>query len=105
MHILDPIIGAWYKDRDTNTLFEVVAWDPSAETIEAQHLDGEITEYDLETWQQMALQKAEAPEDWRTSYELPREDALDPDTPLHPEQWNSPLTTIEPDSLYGAEDY
>lgn len=72
MHILDPIIGAWYKDRDTNTLFEVVAWDAAAETIEAQYLDGEITEYDLDTWRQMPLEKAEAPEDWRTSYELSR---------------------------------
>ncbi|HEY7775563.1 MAG TPA: DUF6763 family protein [Kineobactrum sp.] len=105
MQILNPVIGAWYKDRDTNSLFEVVAWDPAAETIEAQYVDGEITEYDLDTWRQMPLETAEAPEDWRSSYELSREDALDPDTPLHPEEWNSPLMMIEPDSMYGAEDY
>ena len=104
MKMLSPAVGAWYKDLQTNSLFEVVAWDPAAHLIETQYLDGEITEYDLEAWRELTLQKVEAPEDWRTPFELDDEDGLDPDLPFHPEDWNSPLNYIEPDIMYGVED-
>lgn len=104
MKMLSPVVGRWYKDLESNMLFEVVAWDPGEHTIEAQYLDGEVTEYDLDAWRQLLLQRAEAPEDWRTAFELDNEDNLDPDRPIHPEDWNSPLNSIEPDTMYGVED-
>ena len=105
MKMLSPDVGGWYKDLQSNMLFEVVAWDPSSLTIEAQYLDGEVTEYDLDAWRQLLLQRAEAPEDWRSAYELDDEDGLDPDLPFHPEDWNSPINSIAPDAMYGVEEF
>lgn len=105
MKMLSPVVGGWYKDLQTSELFEVVAWDPAAHTIEAQYLDGEVTEYDLDAWRELLLERAEAPEDWRAAFELDDEDLLDPDLPLHPEDWNNPLNFIEPDTMYGVDDF
>ena len=102
--MLSPSVGGWYKDLQTGALFEVVDWDTSTLLIEAQYLDGEITEYDLDAWRELLLAKAEPPEDWRTPLEMADEDGLDPDLPMHPEDWNNPLNTIEPDAMYGVED-
>ena len=105
MKLLSPVVGGWYKDIQTAALFEVVAWDPTAHTIETQHLDGEVGEYDLDAWREMLLIRAEAPEDWRAGYELDDDDALDPDLPYHPEDWNNPLNFIEPEFMHGVDDY
>lgn len=105
MKMLSPVVGRWYKDLETGTLFEVVAWDETSLTIETQYLDGEIAEYDLDVWRMMPLAPAAAPEDWRSPFELDNEDNLDPDLPFHPEDWNNPVATIEPDAMYGVEDY
>ncbi len=105
MKMLSPTVGRWYKDIQTNALFEVVAWDPAALTIETQYLDGEVTEYDIDAWRELLLVHVEAPEDWRTPFELSDEDALDPDEPFHPEQWNNPLSSIEPEYMNGVDEY
>jgi hypothetical protein len=104
MKMLSPVVGGWYKDLQSKALFEVVAWDPAALTIETQYLDGEVSEYDIDAWRELLLERAEAPEDWRTPFELSDEDGLDPDLPFHPEDWSNPLNSIEPDAMYGVED-
>jgi hypothetical protein len=105
MKMLSPTIGAWYKDLQTQELFEVIDWDTDNLTIETQYLDGAVSEYDLDTWRQMQLQLAEAPEDWRAAFELDDDDLLDPDLPMHPEDWIDPLNAIEPDAMYGVDEY
>ena len=105
MKMLSPIVGTWYKDLQSHAVFEVVDWDPSSLTIETQYLDGEVSEYDLDGWREMQLEKIEAPEDWRTAFELDDDDLLDPDLPMHPEDWANPVNSIEPDAMYGVEDY
>lgn len=105
MKMLSPVVGTWYKDLQTHALFEIVDWDPANLLIEIQYLDGEVTEYDLDAWREMTLAQVEAPEDWRTAFELDDDDMLDPDLPLHPEDWSSPVNVIEPDAMYGVEDY
>ena len=104
MKMLRPEVGKWYKDMQTSALFEVVAWDAQAHTIETQYLDGEITEYDLDTWRDLLLVSVEAPEDWRTAFELDDEDLIDPDLPYHPEDWRNPLSFIEPEFTHGLDD-
>ncbi|MBA6412106.1 hypothetical protein H2508_03170 [Parahaliea sp. F7430] len=104
MKMLSPTVGGWYKDLETHELFEVVAWDSATLSIEAQFFDGEVTEYDLDTWRQLKLREIEPPEDWRSPFELDDEDRLDPDLPHQPLEWNSPVNTIEPDAMYGVED-
>jgi len=105
MKMMSPAVGAWYKDVQTGTLFEVVDWDPSTLTIDTQFLDGEVAEYDLDAWREMPLEAAEAPEDWRAAYELDDDDRIDPDMPIQPEDWVNPLNVIEPDVMYGVEEY
>ncbi len=99
-----PLIGRWYKELDTGALFEVVAWDDRAQAAEVQFLDGEIAEFDRDTWNALALASAAEPEDWRTPFELSGEDGIDPDLPFHPQDWNNPLNSIEPDTMWGVED-
>lgn len=105
MKMLRPVVGNWYKDLQTSALFEVVDWDPTTLTIETQYLDGEVSEYDLDGWSEMRLAEVAAPEDWRAAFELDDDDLLDPDLPMHPEEWTNPLTSIEPDAMVGVEDF
>ncbi len=105
MKMLSPVVGTWYKDLQTEELFEVIDWDPDNFTIETQYLGGEVSEYDLDAWREMQLAEAEAPEDWRAPFELDDDDLIDPDLPMHPEDWASPLNSIEPDAMVGVEDY
>lgn len=105
MKMLSPVTGRWYRDLQTSTLFEVIDWDTETLTIETQHLDGEVAEYDLDAWREMLLEEVAAPEDWRAAFELDDDDLVDPDLPMHPEDWVNPLNAIEPDAMYGVEDY
>lgn len=102
--MLNPVVGRWYLDQETDTLFEVVALETDSLTVEVQYVDGEVAEFDLDVWQQLSLERAAPPEDWRTPFELDDEDAADPDLPFHPGDGNNPLSTIEPDIMYGVED-
>jgi len=53
-----------------------------------------VAEYEIDAWREMLLEPAEAPEDWRAPFELDDDDMLDPDLPMHPEEWASPLSSI-----------
>jgi hypothetical protein len=100
-----PAIGQWYQEGDGGALFEVVARDERAGTIEVQYLDGEIAEFDRETWRELPLVLAEEPEDWRSPYELSAEDGVDPDLPLHPLDWSNPLSRVEPDTVWSVDGF
>lgn len=47
--LCNPEIGSWYRDIE-NCVFEVVALDDSEDTIEVQYVNGDVTEYDRESW-------------------------------------------------------
>jgi hypothetical protein len=81
----------------------VVAFDDEEGTVEIQHLDGEIEEYDLDSWRDMRLGDIAPPEDWRSGFQLSQEDAPDPDQAMHPDDWSGALNQIEPDQI-GLED-
>ncbi|MBG57032.1 MAG: DUF6763 family protein [Porticoccus sp.] len=100
-----PVIGAWYEDASQDDIFEVVALDEHSGSIEIQHVGGEVSEIDFETWQQLILLPAEQPEDWRASYELSNEDSHFPDDIFIPDNWNDPLTDIDADTVYGLDDF
>jgi hypothetical protein len=99
-----PIIGKWYQDAEEDVLFEVVAVDEHTASIEVQYEDGEVGEFDLETWMQMIVLPAKAPEDWRVSYELDDDVAADDDIFI-PEHFDDPLDGLEADSFYGLDDF
>jgi hypothetical protein len=66
--ITDPVLGRWYKDVENNLTFKVVAIDESDESIEVQYLDGDIGEYDNDTWYNSTFDYIEAPEDWSAPF-------------------------------------
>ncbi len=105
MSLLSPVVDYWYQDSRTGALFEIVAWDPDENTVQVQYLDGEITDFDLETWGELVLLPAAAPEDWRTAFELDGDANLDPDAAFHPTAWGSPLAGVEPETMVGVEDF
>jgi hypothetical protein len=74
-----PGIGNWYRLKESGSLFEVVALDDDDGTIEIQYFDGTVEEMDVEDWEGQwddgALERAEAPEDWSGSVDVePDED-------------------------------
>jgi len=83
----------------SGALFEVVAIDEPNSTTEYQLLDGELGEYDLSTWCQLSISKAEAPKDCHATYELSSEDQLYSDQVFVPENFSGALLHIEPNSL------
>ena len=95
MKSLKAVVGNWYQDTETGSIFEVVACDEDEGSVEIQHLDGEVAEYELESWREMHLAPVAPPEDWRSGFELSEEDAADPDDTQHPEDWSGALNQIE----------
>jgi hypothetical protein len=61
---LPPIVGNWYAHRDKGALFQVVALDEDAGTVEIQEFDGGLDELDFDEWRALALDSAAQPEDW-----------------------------------------
>ena len=81
--VADPIIGSWYKDVENNLLFKVVAIDDKNDAIEVQYYDGDIGEYDHESWYASTFDFIEEPEDWSAPFDDLENDDLgysDPDS-------------------------
>ncbi len=68
-----PEVGSWFSMGEGRT-FEVVAVDDKDRTVEIQHFDGTIEEFDVEGWREMAALPVEAPEDWSGSMDVDGED-------------------------------
>ncbi len=104
MNVISPAIGSWYKELQQGAIFEVVAVDESAQTIETQMIDGELSSYDLDSWRELLIEEVEEPEDWSNAYEMNNEDIVDPDAAIRPEDWSGPLNNIESDIVNGIFD-
>jgi len=60
----EPVAGQWYENIDENESFRVLRVDEDSELIEIEYLDGDIEELDLDTWQELDLDKIDQPEGW-----------------------------------------
>lgn len=100
-----PSIGQWFQEVESGQVFEIVAYDRDEATVQVQYLDGEIADFDLDSWAQLELSRAAEPEDWRSAFELDDELRVDPDAAMHPVQWSNPLSRVEPDTVLGIDDY
>ena len=69
MNEYDPIVGNWYKNRELDVDFEIVALDERSQTLEIQYADGQVEELDMETWSEMVVEAIEAPEVYTGPYE------------------------------------
>ena len=70
----DPVPGQWYEDLEEESLFQVLSVDPDEELVQIQHEDGEIEEFDLDTWHELDLDEASEPEGWSGSEDDEDED-------------------------------
>ncbi|GMR16354.1 MAG: hypothetical protein BMS9Abin31_0684 [Gammaproteobacteria bacterium] len=57
--LCNPEIGLWYRDIQ-NRLFEVVALE-NEDSIEVQYYDGNVSEYDRESWDLLCVNVAPEP--------------------------------------------
>lgn len=105
MNNLMPEISAWYQDVASGNLFEIVAIDEASGTIEYQLVDGEVGEFEPTTWQNLYIVTAEAPEDWRSPYELNSEDKVYSDQTLVPENFSGVLADLEPEQMEFDDDF
>jgi len=67
--VADPIIGSWYKDLESKLKFKVIAIDEKDDAIDIQYLNGDIGEYDNDTWYSSSFDCIEAPEDWTIAFD------------------------------------
>lgn len=90
-----PRIGQWYMRSDKGESFQVVGYDASSRTIETQTFDGDLDEFDLETWAGMPLSFAEPPEDWTGPVDDVEHDDLGySETDMSGADWAEPLRSL-----------
>ena len=94
MAVLYPVIGQWFS-RPNGTMFEVVAVDEDAGTVELQQFDGTIDEVDLENWSDLLLVEVSAPEDWSGSVDMDPEDFLGRNNGEIPQGYHDPLDFLD----------
>lgn len=70
----EPVKGQWYENIDENDSFRVLSVDEDSELIEIEYLDGDIEELDLDTWQELDLEKIDEPEGWSAAEEEEEEE-------------------------------
>lgn len=103
MPSVTPQVGSWYKELQQGLIFEVVAMDDKDATVEAQLLDGELCEYDMDSWDELVLENIEEPEDWRNPFELDTDDRRMADD-VSGDWDDDPLNTLEPEVINGLID-
>ena len=94
MAVLYPIIGQWFR-RPSGTLFEVVAIDDDAQTVEIQQFDGTIDEVDIESWPELLLTEISAPEDWSGAVDMDPEDFIGQTSNDIPAGYHDPLAFLD----------
>jgi hypothetical protein len=93
---VDPIIDNWYCHLDKGQRFRVVAVDEIGQTVEIQNFDGNVDEFDLETWYQLDIEACEAPENWAGALDINNVDDLGTQiTDTRPSDWKAPLDEFE----------
>ena len=57
----EPVSGQWYEDIERR-VFQVL--DSDSDSIEVQYADGEIEEFDMDTWYFLELNPTVQPMEW-----------------------------------------
>lgn len=70
-----PVVDQWYMSEQLlSGPFEVIEIDQKNGLIALQFANGELDEFEAETWIKLQPKSVEAPQDWATTYELHNED-------------------------------
>ena len=92
--MIRPEIGRWFR-RANGTVFEVVALDEKAGTVEIQQFDGTVDEVDLDLWPEWPLVEISAPEDWSGSVDMDPEDYTGRRPDEMPSGFHDPLAFLD----------
>lgn len=105
MDLPAPVVGNWYLCPD-GTQFEVVAIDNDEGTIEVQHFDGTVEEFDLESWYDQSPLQTQAPEDWTGSVDVEPEDyESERDISTTPAVWTEALISLDRSEASGYSEW
>ena len=109
--------GQWYLRHDKGEIFQVIACDEEARTIEIQSFDGDLDEIDEDVWAALPLEFAEQPEDWTgpiddvevddlgyTETDMTARDWLEPLQPLRAEEARETLAGRMPEDQQAQGD-
>ncbi|HEY0682636.1 MAG TPA: DUF6763 family protein [Steroidobacter sp.] len=99
-----PVVGDWYR-RFNGALFEVVAVDRDDGTVEVQHFDGTLEEFDLESWEEQDFEEAQAPEDWTGSVDVEPEDYESEREIATASAWVDPLMSLDRSEASGYSEW
>jgi len=99
-----PVVGEWYR-RFNGALFEVVAIDRDDGTVEVQHFDGTVEEFDLEAWEEMEFEEAQPPEDWTGSVDVEPEDYESEREITGTGAWMDPLMSLDRSEASGYSEW
>ena len=89
-----PAIGDWYQ-APGGVRFEVIAVDDDEGTIDIQHFDGTVEEFDFDAWEDSEYFPSHAPEDYSGSLDIDREDyGVDLDRAAM-QGWSDPLDYLD----------
>jgi hypothetical protein len=90
----DPEIGSWYRDIQ-DRVFAVVAIDDE-DTIEVQYYDGDVAEFDRETWDLLCVSGIAEPNDGLGPYEeIPEDEFNEVSELLKPVSWDNISGEVE----------
>jgi hypothetical protein len=88
---LDPIPDQWYSHLDKGQRFYVTAIDEPNATVEIQHFDGDIEEFNLEEWRELNIDLSVAPENWAGALDIIEQDDLGTEiTDTTADDWREP---------------
>lgn len=88
---LDPRIDQWYARHDKGQRFTVTSIDEANGSVEVQHFDGDLAEFSLDDWRDLAIELCEAPENWSGAFDIAERDDLGTEvTDTSEDDWSEP---------------
>lgn len=89
--------GERLRHLDKGQRFRVAAVDEIGKTVEVQHFDGDLEEFDLDTWYQLDIGSCEAPMNWSGPLDIGNKDDYGTEiTDTRSEDWDEPLNEFQP---------
>jgi len=97
-----PKIGSWYQELATSDLFEVIAIDENAKSIEVQYESGDIDEIEFEQWSYSKYTQVDNIDYLRVQEEEPEDNSGIEDA-FVPENWSYNTCNSDLDGLGDLE--
>lgn len=87
-------VGEWFDSGQGP--MEIIGVDVDSEVVLVQHFDGELEEFDFESWMELRALPVAPPEDWTGAMGCTHEDVDDgvDDVP-RADRWDGPLDRID----------